>query len=167
MLARIAEKRDLSAILEILNHEIEYGFAHFGTKTQSLVELESDFSAMAQTYPWWVLDDHGLVLAIARASPWKARGGYARSVEVGIYVRQDQQGKGLGKALYGPFLEAVAAAGFHTLLAGIAQPNEPSVRLHEQFGFTHVGTLPEVGFKLGAWRSVGYWAKVLPESEPQ
>ncbi|MBI5707936.1 MAG: N-acetyltransferase family protein [Armatimonadetes bacterium] len=167
MMARIAEKRDLSAIQQILNHEIEHGFAHFGTVPISLEQLATEFESRAEKYPWWVLEDEGQVLAVARTSPWKARGGYAQTVEVGIYVRSDQQGKGFGKALYGPFLQAVEAAGFHTLLAGIAQPNEPSVRLHERFGFSHVGTLPEVGFKLGAWRSVGYWAKVLPKPEPQ
>lgn len=167
MVARIAEKRDLIAIQQILNHEIEHGFAHFGTDPIPLDQLAAEFDGMAAKYPWWVLEDQGQVLAVARTSPWKARGGYAQTVEVGIYVRPDQQGKGIGKALYGPFLRAVEAAGFHTLLAGIAQPNVPSVRLHERFGFTHVGALPEVGFKLGAWRSVGYWAKVLPDNGPQ
>jgi phosphinothricin acetyltransferase len=31
------------------------------------------------------------------------------------------------------------------------------VRLHELLGFKHIGTFPEVGYKLGKWHDVGYW----------
>ena len=44
------------------------------------------------------------------------------------------------------------------VLAGIGQPNPASVRLHEAFGFRRVGTLPRIGWKLGKWHDVGYWA---------
>ena len=39
--------------------------------------------------------------------------------------------------------------GLHTVLARIAESNEVSVRLHEAFGFEHVGTMREVGRKFG------------------
>ena len=35
---------------------------------------------------------------------------------------------------------------------------EDARRLHERFGFTQVAHLPEVGWKLGRWVDVGYWA---------
>ena len=42
-------------------------------------------------------------------------------------------------------------------LAGIALPNDASVALHESFGFERAGLYRDVGYKAGAWRSVGWW----------
>ncbi len=44
-----------------------------------------------------------------------------------------------------------------SLFAGIALPNEPSVGLHEAVGFRLAGVFRNVGYKLGAWRDVGWW----------
>ncbi len=37
------------------------------------------------------------------------------------------------------------------MIAGIEAGNAASVRLHERFGFQHVGTIPEAGTKFGRW----------------
>ncbi|MFF1494356.1 GNAT family N-acetyltransferase [Streptomyces sp. NPDC058304] len=42
-------------------------------------------------------------------------------------------------------------AGHHVVVAGIEAENTASIRLHERFGFRHVGTVPEVGTKFGRW----------------
>lgn len=63
----------------------------------------------------------------------------------------------LSRRLYASLFPAAKGAGFHTLVAGIALPNEPSIALHEAMGFTHVGTFHEVGRKFDQWWDVGYW----------
>ena len=47
--------------------------------------------------------------------------------------------------------------GFHAVIAGIALPNDPSVRLHEALGFRHVATFREVGWKFDRWIDAGFW----------
>ena len=49
--------------------------------------------------------------------------------------------------------------GYRTQIAVIALPNDPSVALHEAFGFDHAGTLREVGYKAGTWLDVGLWQR--------
>lgn len=78
----------------------------------------------------------------------------------------DHQGKGYGRELYEQLFRELTDTGFHCIVAGIALPNQPSIRLHEAMGMESIGTFPEMGFKLGAWRSVGYWAKVLNDAVP-
>jgi phosphinothricin acetyltransferase len=155
-IVRPAGLQDLSQILEILNREIAEGYAHFGVEPQTLTEIESDFG-QSEGYPWTVSVEGDEVQGFARAVPWKSRGGYRQTCEVGVYVRPELHGRGIGKAIYAEFLPAVEARGFHTVLAGVALPNPASIRLHEGFGFRQIGTFPEVGWKLGEWRSVGYW----------
>ena len=48
-------------------------------------------------------------------------------------------------------------------MPGIALPNPASVGLHEACGFKPVGVYSNVGFKLGAWRDVGWWQRSLHE----
>jgi len=154
---------DLPVILDILNREIREGIAHFGTEPLTIEDLAREF-ANATAYPWFAAIHYESLVGFARANPWKSRGGYAKTCEVGLYVEPETQGQGVGVALYEQLLPSLQCLGFKTLLGGIALPNPASVRLHEKFGFSHVGTLPQVGWKFGAWRDVGYWALVFPDA---
>ena len=162
-MVRPAETRDLAAINRIENDAIESTFAHFGLIPVSLTDTETAFANAEDVYPWVVKELEGQVVAFARATAWKPREAYRKTTEIGVYVDAEFQGKGIGKELYAHLFKDLATMGFRTILAGIALPNEPSVRLHEAFGMAHVGTLPNVGFKHGEWRSVGYWAKELSD----
>ncbi len=43
----------------------------------------------------------------------------------------------------------------------ISADNEVSIRLHEQFGFTTVGRLPEVGRKFDRWLDLVLMQRIL------
>lgn len=161
---RPATVSDLPEILDILNLEIACGFAHFGLEPVSLDQIGSEFE-QSDTYPWMVaVTDR--VAGFSRANPWKTRGAYRQTCEIGVYIRTDAQGQGLGRKLYSEMLPELERRKFHTILGGIALPNPASVRLHEAFGFQYVGVFPQVGFKLGEWRDVGYWALTFPAVAP-
>jgi phosphinothricin acetyltransferase len=167
MTVRRARDTDLVGVAAILNREIASNFAHFGTEPMTEERLHNELKAAGEKCPWFVAETaDGRILGVARASPWKSRGGYAWTVEIGVYVAPDAQGKGIGTALYEALFPAMRRAGIRTVLAGIALPNDSSVRLHERFGMAHAGTLPKAGFKLGQWRDVGYWALHWGEGPP-
>ena len=158
MLIRPATEADLSDIIEIENREIRENFAHFGQTPVTLEQCKASFEAARGKYPWIVAVEDDRVIGFTRCSAWKARESYRQTVEVGVYVRPERHGQGIGKKLYEEMFPAMRECGIRTVLAGIAQPNPASNRLHEAFGMKHVGTLPNVGFKFGKWISVGYWA---------
>ncbi|MCP4810508.1 MAG: N-acetyltransferase [Proteobacteria bacterium] len=155
MHVREASTADLDEIRGVLDHEIEHGVAHFGLEPTDAAELAASFAARRQ--PWFVAIGPDF-LGFSRTSPHKSRGAYRHTCELGIYIRPEARGQGVGRALYEAQIPAVRAAGVRTILAGIALPNPASVRLHESFGFTPCGVFPEVGFKHGQWIDVGYWA---------
>jgi phosphinothricin acetyltransferase len=160
---RPARESDVDAVVGLLEREIREGFAHFGTQPPPREQLLAD---LASPYPFVVADDAGQVRGFARASPWKSRGAYAWTAEVGVYVAPERHRSGLGRALVEDLLQRMRERGFRTVLAGIALPNPGSVGLFEKLGFRHAGTLPAVGWKLGAWRDVGYWAHDLGHGDP-
>ena len=62
---------------------------------------------------------------------------------------------------YTPSCCRVLAAKYHAAFAGIALPNDASIGLHEAMGFTPVGIYRQVGWKMGGWRDVGWWQRLL------
>ena len=69
-------------------------------------------------------------------------------------------------ALYLSLFAILSAQGFVNAYAGIALPSPASVALHERVGFTPVGVYRHVGYKLGAWRDVGWWQRALGADIP-
>lgn len=165
MIVREALSNDFQAVAEITAREILEGYAHFGTEPPSPEELLQDWEQSRETYPFFVACEEDRVIGFAKASPWKSRGGYATTCEIGVYVHHEFQRRGTAVALYSALFAQLERRGFHTIIAGIALPNEPSIRLHERVGMKHVGTLPEVGYKFGRRIDVGYWVKVLRKDE--
>jgi len=115
----------------------------------------------AASLPWLVAELDGEVAGYAYASPWASRVGYRFTVEITVYVHRDHGGKGLGSALYGALLPMLEAGGIHSVIGGIALPNEGSVALHEKFGLRKVAHYDEVGIKFGQWIAVGYWQRIF------
>ena len=72
-----------------------------------------------------------------------------------MYVDARWRGNGIASRLLEAVLQQARASGeLHVIVSVIAGGNEASVRLHERFGFRYGGTLPQVGFKHGAYRDI-------------
>jgi L-amino acid N-acyltransferase YncA len=100
------------------------------------------------TYPYLVAERDGQVIGYAYASRHRAGEAYRWSVDVPVYIAPEAHRRGVGRALFAVLLQRLKTQGFHAAYAGIALPNDSSVGLHEALGFAHIGTYPEVGFKL-------------------
>jgi phosphinothricin acetyltransferase len=158
---RSAADDDLWRIREIVNHYIEHSVFNFRTEPQSLDELRALWQQRRQHFPWLVAVVDGRVVGVAYAGPWNERDAYRWTVESTIYVDPTTRRRGVGDALYSALLDQLRRKGFHSAIAVIALPNEPSVRLHERHGFVDTGRLREVGYKHEAWQDVGFWQCLL------
>ena len=124
-------------------------------------EMARRIGTYGASHAWLVVEAEGRVAGYAYGSPHRERPAYARSCDVAVYVDPAHARQGLGRALYAALLPVLASKGTHAAFAGIALPNDASVGLHETMGFTPVGIYREVGWKLGAWRDVGWWQRLL------
>jgi len=118
----------------------------------------ADYSA---SHAWLVAEVDGRTAGYAYGSPHRTREAYRSSCDVAIYVDPGQARRGIGRALFSALLPLLRAKGYHAAFAGIALPNPASIGLHEAMGFTSVGIYREVGWKLGGWRDVGWWQRLL------
>jgi len=154
---RIANFSDATQICEIYNHYVLNTNVTFEEQAVTEEEMVSRIQETLPSLPWLVVEDHAQVLGFCYASKWKGRCAYRYSAEVTVYLRPDATGKGLGTQLYLELFKELKDRSLHTVMGGIALPNDASVALHEKLGFAKVAQFRQVGHKFGSWIDVGYW----------
>jgi len=154
---RPATPADAAAIAAIYNWYIEHTVITFEVDPVAAAEMARRIEAVLAAHEWLVLEQGGELLGYAYAGSFHARAGYRYTAESTIYLRHGLEGQGFGTSLYSELLRRIFARGCRQLIAGIALPNEPSVRLHEKLGFVKVGHLTRVGRKFERWIDIGYW----------
>lgn len=164
LVVELARREDLAAILALSNWAAAETSANFATEPEPLDEWLASWEATAAMYPWLVARAGGVVAGFAKASPHRARGAYAWTAEVSVYVDLARHRSGVGRALYGRLLPLLRAQGYVALLAGIVDGHQASERLHAAAGFRRVGVFERVGWKHGAWHGVTYWQLELDTS---
>ena len=148
---------DAAQIAEIYNFYVLNTHHTFETEPVIVGEMQNRVGEIVENYPYLVAEENAEILAYAHAAPYKSRCAYNSSIEVSVYVRNGIKGKGFGTKIYEKLFEELAKTDVHAIIAGIALPNDASVRLHEKFGFEKVAHFREVGFKFYKWVDVGYW----------
>lgn len=158
MKIRPARVDDFPAIANITNHYITTSAVHFAYEPVTAEELHAMWERNQAHHPWFVAEDASVV-GFAKAGVWRDRAAYAWTAEVGLYVDAGVHGRGIGTALYEQLLGDLRMRGFRSAVAGITLPNHQSIGLHRKFGFDHVGTFADAGWKLGEWHPVDWWQK--------
>ena len=156
---------DLEALTSLYNHYVRETPITFDTAVLTSEERRPWLLSHLEDGPYRlkvaVDADSQEILGYATSSPHRPKAAYATSVEVSVYLRPDAGGRGIGTLLYKALFEALAGEDLHRAYAGVAQPNEASVRLHERFGFRYVGTYREVGRKFDRYWDVAWYEKEL------
>ncbi len=158
---RLARDDDFGALTAITNHYITTSAIHFAYEPLAEGELRALWHGYRDRFPWLVIENAGQVVGYAKAGTWRDRAAYAWTAETGVYIADAARGRGFGRTVYTALLAELAARGFRSAVAGITLPNDVSVALHLELGFEPVGVVRDAGWKLGAWRDVGFWQKRL------
>ena len=118
-------------------------------------------------HPWLVAEEEGGIIGFASSAPFRSRASYRWTVETGVYLAPEAQGRGIGRRLVEHLLDLLERQGFVAVVAGITLPNPASVALHEKLGFSPCATYRANGYKMGEWRDVGVWQRDLaPRTSP-
>ena len=128
---------------------------------ENVPDLDALLARLEAAHIYLVAEENDHVVGYAYGSEHRSRAAYRFSCDVSVYVAAQAHRKGVGRALYGALLPRLKSLGLHNAYGGISLPNRGSVALHENFGFQHLGTYREVGFKFGRWHDVGWWEKRL------
>jgi L-amino acid N-acyltransferase YncA len=149
---RRAIEDDLQQMLVIYNEIIANTTAVFQYDLHTL-EMRKEWFAQKQKegFPVFVAQENEELVGFSTIGAFRNWQAYKFSVENSVYVKADKRGKGIGKLLLKPLIDAAKQMGMHTIIAGIDASNETSVALHKQFGFVEVAYFKEVGYKFDRW----------------
>jgi phosphinothricin acetyltransferase len=152
--------RDAAACAAIYAPYVTDDWVSFELDPPDETEMARRIADHGASHAWLVAEIDGNLAGYAYGSPHRTRAAYASSCDVAVYVDPTFQRRGIGRALYEALLPLLGRK-YHAAFAGIALPNKASIALHEAVGFTPLGIYREVGWKMGAWRDVGWWQRLL------
>lgn len=162
---RLAHAHDARKIWEIYKPYVLNSYTSFETETPDLTVFRVRIENVLNTLPWLVCEYKDLVTGYAYATDHRSRTAYQWTKELSVYIHNDFKGKGIGTALYITLIELLKLQGVQNCLAGIALPNEASIRFHEKLGFRKVGVYHRVGYKLNGYRDVEWWELFIGDEE--
>ncbi len=145
----IATRQDVPAINEIVNHNIRTGTSNWAWEERSLEEAYGWFEAhdVKGLYPLYVMKHDNKVVGFASLSPFREKAGYWPVAENTVYVHDDYQKRGIGRALMEKIIEHALQSGLKVITAWIDSTNGGSILMHEKLGFYHVGEMKDIGEK--------------------
>lgn len=163
LMIRQIEERDIASCLEIYNYEVLNGVATLDVEPRTLAEWGQWYEAHRNVHhPIIVGSVDDAVVGYASLSPYRMKEAYKSTVELSIYIHPDYRGQGIATKLMAHVLDmAKADTTLHNVVSVITAGNEGSRILHERFGFTYCGRLPEVGFKHGTYQDTETYALLV------
>ena len=152
-LIRSAQVDDFASIQSIYAIEVREHTATFEITPPDMEEMTRRWRHITDMgLPYLVAELDGDVVGYAYASSYRSRPAYSHTVEDSVYVARDNHRQGLGRVLLAELMHRCRDLGKRQMIAIIGDSvHNASIRLHENAGFRHVGTLKQVGWKLDRW----------------
>lgn len=163
-LATITDAEQIQAIYEPIVRDTYISFEEIIPDAE---EIQRRITAYLQQYPYLVCDIDGQIAGYCYGSVFRTRTAYQWTTETTVYVHPDFHRRGIARALYTALINILRGQGYMNALAGVALPNDASVKCHESVGFEKVGVYANAGFKANGWHDVGWWQLELNPMPPK
>ena len=167
MKIRDAVAEDLPAIVAIYNSTIPSRVVSADTEPVSVEQRLAWFDEHEPSRrPIWVMECGGEIVGwLSLSDFYDGRPAYHGTAEIGVYVREDHRGEGIGRRLVEEAISRGPKLGLNTLTAGAFAHNEASVRLFEGMGFEKWAHFPNVAELDGVERDLVVLGLRLDEQE--
>ena len=109
------------------------------TNPQTLEQRLKLFSNHGGRFPLIVAEFEGKIAGYCSLSSFRSGSGYATTAESSVYVHRDIRNKGIVSIMIEEILVRARQLKYHSIVACIAGGNDPSIKLHEKFGFKFSG----------------------------
>ena len=165
---RPATPKDATQIQNIYAYYVANTAITFEYEIPSVEEMEARITHTLEKYPYFVVEEDGVIKGYAYAGAFHERAAYSHCAELSIYLDKDEKGKGYGKALYGALEKTLGEMGILNLYACIGDPiiedeylTKDSENFHAHLGFTKIGEFHKCGFKFHRWYNMIWMEKFI------
>jgi len=159
---RDARQEDLPRIVAIYNTTIASRIVTADTSPVSVESRQKWFDEHNPSKrPLWLVEEQNNILGWVSFQSFYGRPAYDATVEISIYLDEQQRGRGLGKQILQYCIDKAPSLGVNTLLGFIFAHNVPSITLFEKMGFQEWANLPNIATLDGVERSLKILGKRL------
>ncbi|MDF2516196.1 MAG: GCN5-related N-acetyltransferase [Sphingobacterium sp.] len=163
---RDAIQEDLPRIVAIYNTTIASRMVTADTSPVSVESRQKWFDEHSPSKrPLWLVEDQHTIVGWVSFQSFYGRPAYDATVEISIYLDEQQRGRGLGKQILQYCIDKAPGLGVHTLLGFIFAHNLPSISLFEKMGFREWANLPDIATLDGVERSLKILGKRVGSTE--
>lgn len=142
-------EEDLKDILDIYNWYVLNTTATWHYHVLDEDEMRPLVFSESGRYGTYVIKLDGVICGYVSVRQYKTREAYDDTAEIGIYLREDCCGRGIGAVALKHIEEFSRSKSIHVLIASISGDNEGSTRLFEKNGYVKCAHFKEVGRKFG------------------
>ena len=164
IICRKAVEKDLTSIVEILNHGIKtrHSVGYFISQTESDMEEWFHEHLTSERFPVLVAEESDKIVGWISLSPYrKGRDAFNRTGEISAYIHEKYHRKGIGQELLDRILEFASSVGFRIIFAIVLDRNTASLNILEKNNFERWAFLPEVAEIDGVLLNHIYFGKRL------
>jgi len=161
IIIRPASPADLAEINAIYNYYVARSTCVWTTNPCSEAERKAWYEEHSESMPILMAEYSGRIVGWGALSSFRTAYTLAGTLEDSVYVRHDFHRQGIGSRLLKELINAARQKGLRSILANISADQEPSIRLHEKFGFQKVAHLRQVGQKFNQWFDAVYLQLLL------
>lgn len=161
---RDATPADAARIAAVYNDAVRARRSTMDTEPIEAARFAEEVREMSPREVMLVGETEDGVVGWSRVKRYSHKPGYDRACETSVYVADQHQGRGYGRALQRAVMERAAELGYGHLAARIWATNESSIRFHEDFGYELVGRQRRIGYVDGAWQDVVIMQCILDDA---
>ncbi|UCH15240.1 MAG: N-acetyltransferase [Bacteroidales bacterium] len=152
---------DFEAIRDIYNYYVLNTTVTFHIKPVDIDELKHQIYIDHPKYKSIVIRSDDVICGFAYVTQYKNREAYKNTAEIGIYLRPEYAGKGIGKGAVTFLEDKVRGCGIKVLLAIISGDNSGSINFFESLNYEKCAHFKRVGEKFGKRLDVVAYQKEL------
>ena len=172
MTIRTASPDDAPRLAEIYAYYVKNTAVSFEYDIPTTAEFRRRIIKTLRQYPYFVVEDTGIVQGYTYAGPFMPRAAYAWSCELSVYVAHEARHGGFGRMLYERMEKTLYSMGIKNLYACIGYPEKEdeyltrdSFNFHKHLGFKQIGYFRHCGYKFGRPYSMVWLEKVIARAE--
>lgn len=165
---RTATTGDAAQIQHIYAYYVKSTAITFEYEVPSVEEMATRISNTLKKFPYFVVEEEGVIKGYAYAGAFHERAAYQHCCEVSIYLDKDEKGKGYGRALYKKLEAALQEMEIKNLYACIGDPvvedeylTKASEHFHAHLGYKKIGEFHKCGYKFHRWYNMIWMEKFI------
>lgn len=162
---RKADVADLSDINDIYNYYVANSTCVWSVIPCSGIERQEWYEGHDKGMPILVAEYNGRIVGWGALSTFREAYTIAGTLDDAIYVHHNFHQQGIGSRLLKELINIARKTRLHSILANISADQEPSIRLHENFGFEKVAHIRQVGWKFNKRLDAVYLQLLLKNKE--